>query len=66
MVTEQRQAALLQGCAILEHPDMPTLRVLRFDTVNEEHWFCLATKEILEELADECLKKAQDMDSLQS
>ena len=65
MALEQQQAELLRGCAILDNPDMPTLRVLRLDT-ESSHWFCLVTKEILQQLADACLNKAQEMDSLQS
>lgn len=60
MTEERLKAELLRGYKIFPLPNSPTLRVLRLDTENEQHWV-LVTKEILQMLSDELAKQAEKM-----
>ena len=61
MALEERRAELLRGYQIVSHPSMPTLRVLRLDTANE-NWFCVVTREVLLKLIEELQKHADKME----
>jgi len=63
MALEQQKAELLRGYKIFPVLHDPTLRVLRLDTENEQHWV-LVTKQILQMLSDELASQAAKIETM--
>ena len=61
---DEQTAELLRGYKIFDPPDMPTLRVLRLDT-EHSNWFCLVSREILVQFANEMATQAQKIEPIQ-
>ena len=64
MTLEHQKAEMLRGYMFFHHPDMPTVGILRLDTENHQH-FVMVTKKGLQNLADACLKHADELQETQ-